>query len=511
MEKTRSKEQPVLIRAAFLAACALAFAAAAANLRVDNAVLTLYNSDSAVPVLMSNQDGLSWFDVYYWGQDRFGSLPFLLARAFTAVGGFYWTPQAMQIYLLCWLAAAVFLFALLFPGIRGSAAAAFAAGAMMVPHFRLHLFEIAQFFPWQLPVLFAAMLAVRTAQARRQKQSLWFTLAAFLSFLAVWASPMNLIFLLAFALIEAGITQKITRESGGPFHQAWPSALAGIAAIAAGAAGERLLRFQYHRNALALYGNEYRTMSWINRREIPEALGAIIDRLTSDPWMLAADLAGIAAVVYLGYVAWRGGGRMHPALRTALALGIAGLAQIPIIALVHHFVVSGYPARFFFLTHAGLFCAAALTGLWLLERALKRHNRWTAFLILASILLLPAYKKNPEFSRMEQAAAEICKDKAGLLLGTYWHVYLYASLARQCAEPLPLDGVNRTPWLMPLLRGESVLISSSAETAPGWTGEYLGHTIEQMTPWLQIQGPLPGDGEGTALHKARFTKHAGLR
>lgn len=506
MEKASSKEHSILNRAAFLAACALAFAAAAANLRVDNAVLTLYNSDSAVPVLMANQEGLSWFDAYYWGQDRFGSLPFLLARAAGASGN--WTPQGMQIYLILWVGAAAVLFALLSPGIRGGAGAAFAAGTMLVPHFRLHLFEIGQFFPWQLPVLFAAMLAIRAAQTKRRKTLPWFTLAAFLSFLAVWASPLNLVFLAAFALVEAGMSQTF-RELREGLRRLLPSAFAGFAAIAAGAAGERLLRWQYHRNALALYENEYRTMSWINRREIPEALGAIIDRLTSDPWMLAADLAGIAAVVYLGYVAWRGGGRMHPALRTALALGIAGLAQIPIIALVHHFVVSGYPARFFFLTHAGLFCAAALTGLWLLERALKRHNRWTAFLILASILLLPAYKKNPEFSRMEQAAAEICKDKAGLLLGTYWHVYLYASLARQCAEPLPLDGVNRTPWLMPLLRGESVLISSSAETAPGWTGEYLGHTIEQMTPWLQIQAPLPG--EPAALHTARFKGDARLR
>jgi hypothetical protein len=41
----------------------------------------LYNSDSAIPVLMSNLATGAPVDWLFWGQDRFGSWPFLVARA----------------------------------------------------------------------------------------------------------------------------------------------------------------------------------------------------------------------------------------------------------------------------------------------------------------------------------------------------------------------------------------------------------------------------------------------
>ena len=407
-------------RVAFCAACILAFGASIHVMRPDNEILTLYNSDSAVPVLMANHEGPGWFDLYYWGQDRFGSLPFLAARAAGAVSGVRWTPDSLQVYMIIWLSAGVIFFAHLFPGMRTTAASIFAFGAVAVPHFRVHLFEIGQFFSWQLPVLFAAMLAIRALcrPAPLSKQALRYTLAAFLSFLALWASPMNLVFLLAFAAIEAvqGHASSVSFGNARGSRFASLPGIAAIFAIAAGAVGEQLMRWQYHRSALALYGNEYRTMSWINRREIPGALESVIDRLTSDPWMMAGDLAGIAAIgacLVLCLVQWRRKEDAPPALRTALALGAAGLLQIPILASVHHFTVSGYPARFFFLTHAGLFAAAALLVLWLLFRFLGRHKMTGilmtgiptgVFLTLGGILFLPAHRTNPAFTEMKKAA-----------------------------------------------------------------------------------------------------------
>ncbi|HEY3588065.1 MAG TPA: hypothetical protein VGK85_12970, partial [Myxococcaceae bacterium] len=67
----------------------------------------LYNSDSAVPVLMSNLATGAPVDWLFWGQDRFGSWPFLLARAAGAVTHLAWTPHGMHVLRTLWMVGAL--------------------------------------------------------------------------------------------------------------------------------------------------------------------------------------------------------------------------------------------------------------------------------------------------------------------------------------------------------------------------------------------------------------------
>lgn len=461
---------------------ALVTGAAVHVFRADSAHLTLYNSDSAIPVLMANYRGLTWFDAYYWGQDRFGALPFLLARA-AAIGGFFWSPQSMQIYLIAWLAAAAGLFSRLFAEMRPAAALIFAAGALSVPFFRVHLFEIAQFFPWQLAPLFAAMLALRDLCSQATVRGS--LLSGVLVFLAVWASAMNLIFLCTFALGELAAGSSGQRTRG--------TAVAALA-LAAGSAAEYCLRSIYHGYALSRYGNEFRTMSWVNRREIPGAVSQMLERLAAEPGLLLVDAAGLAALLYVVWAFWKKK-EIPPSLRTAFALGAAGLLQLPVIVSVHHFVVSGYPPRFLFLFHAGLGCSAVCTSFYLLNHF--AGSRFSGFpfqtAVCAALLCwifvtLPARKEHPEFRALRSEARAVCESSADLLLGSYWQVYRTASLEEQCPSPLPHNGVNRIPWVK--LKGKAVLIESSdsAETQEGSVRTYLNVSIVQTGPWQTIGG-----------------------
>ncbi|HZA49725.1 MAG TPA: hypothetical protein VE549_03230, partial [Myxococcaceae bacterium] len=77
--------------AALYAAAALAIAALLVKAGVP------WNSDDAIPVLMSNDGRRGWFDLYYWGQDRFGGWPWKLASWLRWPFGFGWTPERLSL------------------------------------------------------------------------------------------------------------------------------------------------------------------------------------------------------------------------------------------------------------------------------------------------------------------------------------------------------------------------------------------------------------------------------
>src|SRR5262249_28921914 len=55
-----------------------------------------FNSDSAIPVLMSNDARpLSIFNFYYYGADRWGGWPFLILRFVGRVTGRHWSDQGV--------------------------------------------------------------------------------------------------------------------------------------------------------------------------------------------------------------------------------------------------------------------------------------------------------------------------------------------------------------------------------------------------------------------------------
>lgn len=434
-----------------LALLVIVFGVFVRSYRPDSQVLPLFNSDAAIPVLMANHDGLSLFDAYYWGQDRFGSLPFLILRAAGSVMRVFshveWTPANVQVWLILWVFAGAASFALLFPENK-AAALAFFVLLVSCPFFDRHMFEIAQFFPWQLFPLFGALALIRRLESA---SLLWFLAAGGAVFLAVWASPLNLLFIISFTCIEAWHD----RSSGN--HSALRAAIVRVSAAAAGTGLERLLRAAFHSENFTIYGNEYRTMSWINRSEIPAAAAELAARMVESPGLLLLDAAGIAALAY--GLRRLGKGPVPPGVRAATTAGIGALLQLPLLVSVHHFTVSGYPDRFFFLLHFGL-AASLLAVLPILPEAFRRYAPLAA-LLFAAALAARAGVPNPAFADVQNSAAAVCRE-GQLLAGSYWQTYVYAAHGRRC-RPFPHDGVNRMPWIRPAHGDRGILVVSEQQ------------------------------------------------
>src|SRR4051812_23942203 len=65
------------------------------------------HSDGAMPQLIANHQGTTPFDLFSWGQDRFGAWPFLIARGIRAVTGIGWTPEGLYWLMMAGTASAV--------------------------------------------------------------------------------------------------------------------------------------------------------------------------------------------------------------------------------------------------------------------------------------------------------------------------------------------------------------------------------------------------------------------
>src|SRR3954451_20314654 len=63
-----------------------------------------FNSDSAIPVLMSNDTRpITVFNGYYYGADRWGAWPFITAQAIGRATGLHWTPERLTTWQIAWV------------------------------------------------------------------------------------------------------------------------------------------------------------------------------------------------------------------------------------------------------------------------------------------------------------------------------------------------------------------------------------------------------------------------
>ncbi|RYZ42996.1 MAG: hypothetical protein EOO71_05345, partial [Myxococcaceae bacterium] len=152
-----------------------------------------FSSDSAIPLLMARAPHVDLFAAYYWGQDRFGAWPFLLARYF---GGRDWSAEGLQALLIVvtWTAA--------FPLARLARTGVVAVGlCLCVPllvglprEVRAHLLDISQPYGWQFAVMAWSWLGMRGVLEARTSRGAWGWGLAATAFcgLAFWISVSSL-------------------------------------------------------------------------------------------------------------------------------------------------------------------------------------------------------------------------------------------------------------------------------------------------------------------------------
>jgi hypothetical protein len=489
----------------------------------DNSVY--FNSDSAIVVLMANDDRpITVFNAYYYGADRWGGWPFLVAQAIRRATGYTWTPHSVFVMQAVWVLLGAWACAALCRRDWAIAGLAYLIAACVLPGGDFLLFELSQIYGWQVTGVLFAWLGIRrvfdSLTRSRIAAARWFVLALIFTFLAVWSSVASLPILMVLCAIEGvrAWAGGADSESPGSSSSAttWRvlaigSALA-VTAVAGGALFERLLKSRYHRWALEHYGSEFSTTFHIDHGHLLDSLGIQAMHLVRQPWS-ALSLLPIAALIVLAamfiYALAAGKSALRRAVSRVMAddtammaagsIAIAALSFV-LAVLVDHVRLNGYNSRYLTLCFLFLPIAGMLTLYVLSRMAARPASRQAlaqpACAALAIVLLAVAIPTPPPFNlfRLQTVTARELAARAprGVLLGGYWDTYLFAALQppERALIPVPFEGASRTPWTGAAVKSaREVIVVSPKDHSVRGPSVTMPDTITQYGATLRLDNP----------------------
>jgi hypothetical protein len=489
---------------------AFAFACAWRHLGPDSAALPPFNSDSAVPVLMSN--GWQWnlFFAFYLGQDRFGSWPFLLAHGLSALVGRPVTAEALHTQATLFLVSGALPAALLARPFPGLAVLAYTVSAL-APETSGSLFEVAQVYPWSLPLLFWAWWCIRRSWKARPGPShvVWLGLAALVCFMGCWTSPLSGPLLLGLTVLEG---LNVQAPSGVPQRRRW---VLQLLPPLFGVAGEGVLRRAYHLYVRRTYQRDFRTglsLDWGHFAENARMVWLGLNR----PAVLVA-LAVLLAYAALLFLPRRRSasraGRLGPLECTAVGALLLSLLQLPVLVLVRHVRLNSFVPRYFapiyvFLLFGSLLALGSVLAEWRPGRV-RGAGLLVATLGLSVLVLglVPGAMPDPSYARQAKTARELARRAPGaLLLDGYWGTYVFAALAPPGAlVPLPSSQeLNRMPDNEARLQGESLVVVGHRSLLLGREGSEPEHLFQYGTLLERVEPRLLSDGvDGFSTYRPR--------
>ena len=459
----------------------------------------LYSSDSAVPVLMCNLATPAPVDWLYWGQDRFGSWPFLLARAAGALAERAWTPHGLHVVRTLWMVGAVVPWL----GLAGRSGPVAAAGLLLLPGvnplLQRVLVDLGTVDGWQLPAILWAWWGIRKA-AEAGRPWPWLALASVAAALATWTSLVSAPLLLVLTLLES-------RGRGlGAFRQ-----MALVVPALFGLLVEGVVRSSWHRAVRARGWRDVRTPASLDLGHLLENAGRVAGTAWDAgavPWLVLALVGGVAA---LGSRRWRD----SPEARTLVGATVASWTALLIVVSVRHVRENGYHPRYL---GVGLSLAvlgtAVLLGVAVHAAAARLAPRMPSVVVgavgLGAVALL-APRATPDSREvvLRPAAQEIGLRYPGAVLTLgYWRTYALAALARPGAViPIPREGEwNRRPdWVAELRSGRPVLVGRPdrpGDLAPPALVE-RGAALVLVRADVLLLPPFPGEslGERVSLYR----------
>lgn len=428
-----------------------------------------FDADMAIPVLMANgSSGHPLFDAYYFGQDRFGAWPYLLARLARWGLGFDWTASR-----LFWAHASAALLAavpLAFVARRvGWGAMAASALVAVTNPAVFRSFFVSQPYAWQVLALVGAWAVLHSLFWRPERPGKRLVGLGVLSFLAVWMSPASGPLLVGLLGVE-GLAWRGPESWRERLWRAVP-----LGMLVAGAmAGERLLRWRYHRTVRRAFGQDYRTEVYLDTEHLLDNTRALADVWLREGWRPALVLAAVGVGAF---VALRLRARV-PEGWEALTLGVGAtgvaVANFALCAAVSHVRGNLYHERYLVLSHVFLAMASVLVVLAGAQALLAARPRaWEVGASLLALGLLgaahlgmPAPAPLPE-QRVLEETARLLQPEQGtrVLLGTYWGTYAYAALARPgSVVAVPVEGdYQRTPFDLERLREADEVVLNHGE------------------------------------------------
>jgi hypothetical protein len=474
---------------------------------------------------MANQDrAITLFDYYSYGQDRWGSLPFLLARILHKWSGYHWSPQDMHVFRAIWLFAGLLIITRLVSHNR-SVVLLTALIAICLPELtRIHIFDLSELYAWQIPGIFLSwyiarrLFAIKFIRTRPRisvnvLSLLWATAFFAVSFLTIWTSVASGPFLCFLVAIEAA---RDDLTSSHDSSSKWERAkyVLGLALVALGMFGEKLLRTAYHTYCLKRWGSENRTQMALDFGYLHANLAAQIHTYLKSSWwpvtLLPALLLVTLALLFI-YRWWRKA--IEPSRKPMrilmddnliLILGMWGMGLMNFVMSVSivHIRLMAYETRFHTLPWFLGVTGGLLSLIWVFRHLLecspvRRHYmRWVtvaAFLFL--LFQFPTPTVSPNYLTDQKTATTLAeKLPEATLMGGYWDTYLLIALQKTNAMlPLPLQGEPlRMPWTPAMLPdAKQVIVEyrrsnvSSSHSAPPMLIQY-GITLRLVEPkWYE--------------------------
>jgi hypothetical protein len=456
-----------------------------------------FNSDSAIPVLMANdQRPITIFNFYYYCADRWGGWPFLPMQIAERMAGYHWTADSIFAVQAVWL----FVGALAFAGLsrRDGVIAGLVYFIALCLHRDAHylIFELSQVYAWQTTAMLLGWWALRRFFDRRlssaESQDAWsqwaWLLAAFgFSYLAIWSSVASALFLCLLLAVEGA--RAWSRQCSPPRFRTWLLACAlGFLSIAAATAIERLQKMAYRRFSLAHYGSPFTTEFVLDTGHLADNLAVQLRLIGHLSWW-PLDALAILLILALALTATscliRRNDAVRAQLRSALAddtvilaIAAAGIAilNFALAVAVSHVRANDYDIRYLTLTNLFGPISGLLT-VWLLLRVAVR-GPYVRLVQTAGVLAAVAWlagtfpRARPSIAYQQSEATALAlagRAPHAVLMGSYWDTYVFTALQGDAAMvPVPFEGtVTRTPWTIQSVRRAKEVIVACPRSAPG--------------------------------------------
>jgi hypothetical protein len=489
MKNTAAKDTGLAAHVAivFILVAWLLFLVLALRVLGPDSVHTTFNSDSAIPILMANDERpITVFDTYYYAADRWGGWPLLIAKVVHRDTGLQWTDRRLHYVRTTWL----FFGLLVLAALNARAAPAVIVSGVMAlciePALRRRLFDLSQLYAWQLTALFLAWFCLRRLFAQRPRSDkatsarvngiFWSSAFYFCAFFAIWSSVASAPMLSVLVILEAlrsrfSFQNPITKRRIG---------LAVVLLLAA-TASERLMKINYHRYCLKHFGYDFKTPMAFDRGHLYENLFRNWDNLlkfSSFPLIAVAlcFVVGIAGLILYTSIVGKASLRTRVVSfledeTTMMIVALIAMAAMNFLIMVSvsHVRLSLNDDRF--QTPAYIF--GAISGLLTIYLAIRVFanrmavTRYVLPLVLAGAFIFlavefPRRQLSESYARDRQTALALAQKAppGSMLMGRYWETYKYAGLQPiNTMTPLPLEGLqNRIPWTVEMLHDSQQVV-----------------------------------------------------
>jgi hypothetical protein len=466
--------------------------------------LHYFNSDGAIPVLMSNEARpLTPFNLYYYGSDRWGGWPFLIAQAVSRVTGYRWSDISLSTFQIVWIFVGALAIAALSRKDYPVIGTVFLLTLCLHGETRYQIFWLSQVYGWQITAMLIAWYCLRRLighlsvsdhwQPRRWVA--WMVLAFVFSYLSIWSSGTSVLFLVFVATVELFRLRLQTGSAALPARRWLKAAGPAFGAVIAAAVLERAQRGVFYSYALKHYGSDFSVSSHfrLDTGNLNHNLATQLGKLIYLAWWPLELLAVIALLVAFGIIVYAVVAKKGLLNRTFepllsddtfwFVLGASGIALINFIltVLIAHVRINQYEDRYLTPTVI-LGPVSGLLVLYLILKLLTRRTRVAplvmpivaAAIVLFLIVKFPAPGFRHEYQTYNEIAAALeQKAPRAILLGDYWGTYVFTALQhRQPLTPVPIEGQeNRMPWTRAMVRQASEVIveyrrSKLAESGP---------------------------------------------